>query len=148
MKHEPPMWGEYVKINATGEIVKNHGFNPATKILEVESLNGGFFEIGGHEVQRLTGNEEADLLAEIHKKHRFMENLNSFIKEQAIKSGINPGHCGVCGAGLVVSNRIPFAKCGVMSLDKLPSNIFSFDCPNSPEHIEAPDLEVHYVYGN
>jgi hypothetical protein len=74
-----------------------------------------------------------------------MENVNFFIKDQAIKNGINPGRCGVCGFGLEVSNRIPFAKCGVMSLERLPSNVFSFDCPKSRDHIQDSDLAVYYV---
>ncbi|HXC34749.1 MAG TPA: hypothetical protein VNV43_02680 [Candidatus Acidoferrales bacterium] len=60
-----------------------------------------------------------------------------------MNTGINPGNCGVCGSELVVSNRIPFAKC-----PEMPSNVFSFDCPKDPEHIEATDLKVYYIYRN
>ena len=62
------------------------------------------------------------------------------ILEQAIRNGINPGRCPVCGSGLVPSNRVSFAKCPEMA-----PNAFSFDCPNNLDHIEAVDLDVYYV---
>ena len=38
------------------------------------------------------------------------------------------------------SLRIPFAK-----VPKMTPAAISFDCPNSQDHIEAPDLAVYFV---
>jgi hypothetical protein len=69
-----------------------------------------------------------------------IEAMQNFILEQAIRNGINVGRCPVCKTSLTPSSRIPLAK--VPSMD---NSAISFDCPNSQEHIEAPDLAVYFI---
>jgi hypothetical protein len=64
----------------------------------------------------------------------------NILMEQAARNGIEAGHCPECGTGLVPSQRIPFCKVP----DGNP-NAISFDCPNSPEHIEDSDLSVYIL---
>jgi hypothetical protein len=69
----------------------------------------------------------------------FNQQTKQAILKQAVKAGINPGRCPVCKAELGPSPRVPLAKVPEMS------TAISFDCPVSPEHIEAANLTVYRV---
>jgi hypothetical protein len=60
--NKPPMWGEYVKLISTGEIVKNEGFNPTTRMMTIKPDNGIVSDVAWDEIERITGNEEVDFL--------------------------------------------------------------------------------------
>jgi len=62
------------------------------------------------------------------------------IKEQALKNGITPGKCPVCGAELVITNRVDIAWCPEMS-----SNAIEFVCPNDRDHIPIEDRRVYRI---
>jgi hypothetical protein len=68
MKNDPPMWGQYVKVKKTGRIVENRGYNPTTGIITIKSDDGLESDVAWTEVERITGNEEADYLVSRNKK--------------------------------------------------------------------------------
>jgi len=61
------MWGEYVKLIKTGEIVKNEGFNPKTQMMTIKTEQGLIFDVGGNEVARMTANEDLEFLCSKNK---------------------------------------------------------------------------------
>ena len=67
------------------------------------------------------------------------ETQNLILKE-AIRNGIPIGICPVCKTGLMPSSRVSFAK-----VPNMNDSAISFDCPNSEEHIEAPDLDTYFI---
>ncbi|HEY3914720.1 MAG TPA: hypothetical protein VGN61_09560 [Verrucomicrobiae bacterium] len=69
--------------------------------------------------------------------------LQERILSQAIKKGIDPGHCPVCDTALVPSSRVPFAK---VPDETKPA--ISFDCPISDEHIDGLNLKVYFLSYN
>jgi hypothetical protein len=59
---EPPMFGQYVKLIATGEIVEWNTYDPKTQMLEIELPQGGISTVPRSAICRITPNEEADFL--------------------------------------------------------------------------------------
>ena len=57
-----PMYGEFVKLVRTGEIVKNEGFSYTTQRMTIKKEDGTVADVGWNEVRRMTGNEEVDFL--------------------------------------------------------------------------------------
>jgi hypothetical protein len=61
MKNEAPMFGEYVRLLKTGEILKWKNYDPESQMLEIE-LPTGAVTVHQREIARITGNEEVDFL--------------------------------------------------------------------------------------
>jgi hypothetical protein len=61
MKNDAPMFGEYVKLLKTGEILKWRNYDPKSQMLELE-LPTGAITVHQREIGRITGNEEVDFL--------------------------------------------------------------------------------------
>lgn len=55
------MFGMYVKLNKTGEIVEWNNYNPVTQELEVK-LKTGVSIVGQHEIVRISADEELEFL--------------------------------------------------------------------------------------
>jgi hypothetical protein len=66
MKNDAPMFGEYVKLIKTGEILKWKNYDPENQTIEIE-LPTGTITVQRREMYRITGNEEADFLAKKEK---------------------------------------------------------------------------------
>ncbi|MGD0092523.1 MAG: hypothetical protein ABSE73_21620 [Planctomycetota bacterium] len=62
MKNDTQMFGKYVKILQTGEIVKWKSYDPKTQIVEIELPTGGFSIVNRSEIDRITPNEELEFL--------------------------------------------------------------------------------------
>ena len=63
-----PMFGEYVKVTATGDIVKWKSYDPKAQTLEIESPTGLSVVVHRHEIDVVTPKEEFEFLGE-KKKH-------------------------------------------------------------------------------
>ena len=59
---EPPLFGKYVKLIATGEIVEWKTYDPKTQMLEISLPQGGLSTVSRSAVCRITPNEDADFL--------------------------------------------------------------------------------------
>ena len=55
------MFGEYVKLLKTGEILKWKNYDPKSQMLEIE-LPTGAIKVHQREIVQITGNEEVDFL--------------------------------------------------------------------------------------
>ena len=62
MKNDAPMFGEYVKLLKTGEILKWKSFDPKSQLVEIELPTGVVSTVQRHEVDRITANEEIEFL--------------------------------------------------------------------------------------
>jgi hypothetical protein len=62
------MWGEYVKLNETGEVVKNEGYDPIKQIMTIKSGKGIVSDVHAYKVSRMTGHEEFEFLKSQEKK--------------------------------------------------------------------------------
>jgi hypothetical protein len=62
MKNDTPMFGKYVKLIQTGEIVKWKNYDSKTQMLEIELPTGGFSIVNRNEIDRITPNEELEFL--------------------------------------------------------------------------------------
>jgi len=62
MRDEVP-YGEYVKLNKTGEILKLKGHDPKSQTFDIELQNGSVATVQWNEISRITGNKEAEFLS-------------------------------------------------------------------------------------
>jgi len=67
MKNDPPMFGEYVKLIKTGEILKWKSYDPKNQTLEIELPTGAITTVQQREIDRITGNELVDFLTKKRK---------------------------------------------------------------------------------
>jgi len=67
MKNESPMFGRYVKLLKTGEILKWNSFEPKTKQVEIEWSTGAVHTVNQLEIARLTADEEIEFLRGLGK---------------------------------------------------------------------------------
>ena len=56
------MFGEYVKLLKTGEILKWKSFDPQKLTVEIELITGAVVTVQRHEVDRITADEEVAFL--------------------------------------------------------------------------------------
>ena len=56
------MFGQYVKLIATGQIVEWKTYNAKTQMLEISLPQGGLSTVHQSAIRRITPNEEADFL--------------------------------------------------------------------------------------
>jgi len=59
---QAPMFGQYVKLIATGEIVEWKAYDPKTQMLEISLLQGGLSTVHQSAIRRITPSEEAEFL--------------------------------------------------------------------------------------
>ncbi len=64
------MFGEYVKLLKTGEFLKWKSFDPKSQLVEIELPTGVLSTVQRNEVDRITADEELELM-------RSREKLNS-----------------------------------------------------------------------
>ena len=57
-----PMFGEYVKLIKSGEILKWKSYDPKTQMVEIELPTGTVSTVQRHEVDRITSDEEIEFL--------------------------------------------------------------------------------------
>jgi hypothetical protein len=62
MKNDAPMFGEYVKLLKTGEILKWKSYDPKNQMVEIELATGAVITVQRHEIDRITTDEELDFL--------------------------------------------------------------------------------------
>ncbi|MGA3143909.1 MAG: hypothetical protein ABSF10_12945 [Verrucomicrobiota bacterium] len=62
MKNDAPVFGKYVKLIPTGEILKLKSYDPKSQLLEIELPTGGFSIVRWNEIDRITPNEELEFL--------------------------------------------------------------------------------------
>jgi hypothetical protein len=62
MKNDAPMFGEYVKLIKTGEILKWKSYDPKNQTLEIELPTGVVSIVQRREIDRITANEEVEFL--------------------------------------------------------------------------------------
>ncbi|HVU09133.1 MAG TPA: hypothetical protein VHG89_11385 [Verrucomicrobiae bacterium] len=67
MKNDAPMFGEYVKLVKTGEILKWKSYDPKTQMLEIELRTGSISTVHQREIERITPNEEVEFLSKKKK---------------------------------------------------------------------------------
>ena len=63
------MFGEYVKLLKTGEILKWKGFSPKSQLVGIESPTG-VITVHQRDIGRITGNEEVDFLTKMAKANQ------------------------------------------------------------------------------
>ena len=56
------MFGEYVKLLKTGEILKWKSFDPKSQLVEIELPTGAVSTVQRHEVDRITADEELEFM--------------------------------------------------------------------------------------
>ena len=56
------MFGEYVKLLKTGEILKWKSYDPKNQMVEIELATGAVITVQRHEIDRITTDEELDFL--------------------------------------------------------------------------------------
>lgn len=61
------MFGEYVKLIKTGEILKWKSYDPKNQTLEIELPTGAITTVQQREIDRITGNELVDFLTKKRK---------------------------------------------------------------------------------
>jgi hypothetical protein len=69
MKNDAPMFGEYVKLVKTGEILKWKSYDPKTQMVEIELETGNISEVHQREIERITPNEEVEFLLKKKKSN-------------------------------------------------------------------------------
>lgn len=62
MKNDEPMFGEFVKLVRTGEILKWKSYDEKNQMLEIELPTGAISNLHRNEVERITSNEEVEFL--------------------------------------------------------------------------------------
>ena len=62
MKNDEPMFGEFVKLVKTGEILKMESYDAKKQMLEIELPTGAISTVHRHEIERITPNEEVEFL--------------------------------------------------------------------------------------
>ena len=62
------MFGEYVKLLKTGEILKWKSFDPKSQLVEIKLQTGAVSTVHRHEVDRITTDEEMKYLG-AQEKH-------------------------------------------------------------------------------
>ena len=63
------MFGEYVKLVKTGEILKWKSYDPKTQMVEIELETGNISEVHQREIERITPNEEVEFLLKKKKSN-------------------------------------------------------------------------------
>jgi hypothetical protein len=67
MRNDAPMFGQYVKLNKTGEILKFKGLNPTTHMVDIELQTGAISTVHRNAISSITANEEVDFLSTTKK---------------------------------------------------------------------------------
>ncbi|MEI2724952.1 MAG: hypothetical protein V9H26_15845 [Verrucomicrobiota bacterium] len=62
MQNNEPMFGEYVRLVKTGEILKWKSYDGNNQMLEIELPTGAISNVHRHEVERITSDEEVEFL--------------------------------------------------------------------------------------
>jgi hypothetical protein len=62
MKNDAPMFGKYIKLIKTGEILRWKNYDPKSQLLEIEFPTGGFSIVHRDEIDRITPDEELEFL--------------------------------------------------------------------------------------
>jgi len=62
MKNDAPMFGEYMKLLKTGEILKWKSFDPKSQLVEIELPTGAVSTVQRHEIDRIRTDEEIEFL--------------------------------------------------------------------------------------
>ena len=60
MKNDAPMFGEFVRLVKTGEILRWKSYDCASQMVEIELSTGDITTRPRHEVERLTPGEELE----------------------------------------------------------------------------------------
>jgi hypothetical protein len=69
MKNAAPMFGQYVKLNKTGEILKFKSLDPTTHMVEVELQTGAISTVPRNAISPITANEEVEFLSKTKKSN-------------------------------------------------------------------------------
>jgi hypothetical protein len=69
MRNDPPMFGQYVKLNKTGEILKFKGLDPTTHTVDIELQTGTIATVHRSAISPITANEEVDFLSRAKKSN-------------------------------------------------------------------------------
>jgi hypothetical protein len=67
MQNHAPMFGKYVKLLKTGDILKWKSFDPKSQLVEIELPTGVISTLQRHEVDRITMDEEIEFLRSLGK---------------------------------------------------------------------------------
>jgi hypothetical protein len=62
MNNDAPMFGEYVKLLKTGEILKFMGYNVKNQMVDIELPTGEVATVQRHEIDIITADEEIEFL--------------------------------------------------------------------------------------
>jgi hypothetical protein len=67
MNNDAPIFGKYIKLIKTGEILKWKNYDPKTQLLEIEFPTGGGSLVHRDEIDRVTPDEELEFLRSNNK---------------------------------------------------------------------------------